>query len=79
MNMVGVRVCGGALFIDSVMLDINPIVDYVAFEKAKGKEGLLHWVVHHVTSFIESEVYVQFSDKSLCEGVISSEDGRGVS
>ena len=77
--MVGVRVCGGALFIDPVMLDINPVVDYIAFEKAKGKEGFLHWVVHHVASFIESEVYVQFPNKLLCEGAISSEDGRGVS
>ena len=58
LNMVGVRVCGGTLFIDPVMLDINPIVDYITFEKAKSKEGFLHWVVHHVTSFIESKVYV---------------------
>jgi hypothetical protein len=77
-DMVGVRVCGSALFIDLVVLDINPIIDYIAFEKAKGKEGFLHRVVHHVTSFIESEVYVQFLDKSLCKCVISSEDGRGV-
>ena len=77
--MVGVRVCGGALFIDPVMLDINPIVDYLTFEKAKDKEGFLHQVIHHVASFIESEVYVQFLNKSLCKGAISSEDGRGVS
>ena len=58
LDMVGVRVCGGALFIDSVMLDIDPIVDYIAFEKAKGKKGFLHWVVHHIASFIKSKVYV---------------------
>ena len=77
--MVGVRVCGGMLFIDPVMLDIDPIIDYIAFEKAKGKEGLLNQVVHHITSFIESQVYVQFPNKSFCKGAISSEDGRGVS
>ena len=58
LDMVGVRVCGGTLFIDPVVLDIDPIVDYVSFEKAKGKKGLLHRVVHHVTSFVESKVYV---------------------
>ena len=79
MDMVGVRVCGSTLFIDPVVLDINSIVNYITFEKAKGKEGLLHWVIHHVTSFIEPEVYVQFSDKSLCKHAISSEGGRGVS
>ena len=79
LDMIGVRVCGGALFIDPVMLDINPIVDYIAFEKAKGKEGFLHGVVHHIASFVESEVYVQFSNKPLCKGVVSGEDGRGVS
>ena len=78
LNMVGVRVCGGVLFIDPVMLDINPVVDYIAFEKAEGKEGFLHQVVHHIASFIESEIYVQFPNKSLCKGVISSEDGWGV-
>ena len=67
------------MFIDPVMLNIDPIIDYIAFEKAKGKEGLLHWVIHHVTSFIECKVYVQFSNKSLCKGAISSEDERGVS
>ena len=77
--MVGVRVCGGALLIDPVMLDINPVIDYIAFEKAKGKEGLLHQVVHHIASFIESKIYVQFPNKSLCKGAISSEDGCGVS
>ena len=61
------------------MLDIDPVIDYVAFEKAKGKEGFLHRVVHHVTSFIESEVYVEFSDKSFRKRAISYEDGRGVS
>ena len=58
LDMIGVRVCGGTLFIDPVMLHIDPVIDYIAFEEAKGKEGFLHWVVHHVASFIESEVYV---------------------
>jgi hypothetical protein len=79
LNVVGVRVRGGTLFIDPVMLNINPIVNYVAFEEAKGKEGFLHRVIHHVASFIESKVYVQFPNKSLGKGAISSEDGRGVS
>jgi hypothetical protein len=46
------------LFINLVMLYNNPIIDYIAFKEAKGKEGLLHWVVYHVTSFIESKIYV---------------------
>ena len=79
LDMVGVRVCGGTLFIDPVMLNIDPIIDYIAFEKAKGKEGFLHRVVHHIASFIKSKVYVQFPNKSFCKGAISSEDGRGVS
>ena len=79
MDMVSVGVCGGTLLVDPIVLDINPIVNYVAFEKAKGKEGLLHQVIHHVASFVKSKVYVQFSDKSLCKRAISSEDGRGVS
>ena len=58
LDMVGVRVCGDMLFINLVMLYINPIIDYIAFKEAKGKEGLLHWVVYHVTSFIESKIYV---------------------
>ena len=58
LNMIGVRVCGGTLFIDPVMLHVDPIIDYITFKEAKGKEGLFHWIVHHVTSFIESEVYV---------------------
>ena len=36
LDVVGGRVSEGALFIDSIMLYINPIVDYVAFEEAKG-------------------------------------------
>ena len=77
--MVGVRVCGGVLFINSVVLDIDPIINYITFKKAKGKKGLLHWIIHHNASFIESKVYVQFSNKLLCKGMISSEDGRGIS
>ena len=56
--MIGVRVCGGTMFIDPVVLHIDPIVDYIAFKEAQGKEGLLHWIVHHVASFIEFKVYV---------------------
>ena len=77
--MVSIGVCGGALLIDPIVLDIDPIIGYVTFEKAKGKEGFLHRVIHHVTSFVKSEVYIQFSDKLLCKRAISSEDGRGVS
>ena len=58
LDVVGIGVCGGAFLVDPVVLDVDPIIDYVTFEKAKGKEGLLHWVVHHVASFIKSEVYV---------------------
>ena len=58
LNVVGIGVCGGAFLVDSIVLDIDPVVDYVAFEKAKGKEGLFNRVIHHVTSFIKSEVYV---------------------
>ena len=58
LDMIGVRVCGGTLFIDSVVLHIDPVVNYIAFKKAKGKEGFLHWIIYHVTSFIKSKVYV---------------------
>ena len=58
LDVIGIGVCGGAFLVDPIVLDIDPIIDYIAFKKAKGKEGLLHRVVHHVASFIESEVYV---------------------
>ena len=58
MDVVGVGVCGGAFLVDPIVLDIDPIVDYVAFEKAQGKESLFHRVIHHVTPFIESEIYI---------------------
>ena len=58
LDMIGVRVCGGTMFIDPVVLHIDPIVDYIAFKEAQGKEGLLHWIVHHVASFIKFKVYV---------------------
>ena len=77
LDMVGIGVCGGTFLVNPIVLDINPIINYVAFEEAEGKEGFLHWVIHHVASFIKSKVYVQFSDKSLCECAISSEDERG--
>ena len=31
LDMIGVRVCGGTLFIDSVVLHVDPIIDYIAF------------------------------------------------
>ena len=52
LDVIGVGVCGGAFLVDPVVLDIDPIVDYIAFEEAKGKEGFLHRVVHHIASFI---------------------------
>jgi hypothetical protein len=52
LDVIGVGVCGGAFLVDPIVLDINPVVYYVAFEEAKGKEGFLHRVVHHVASFI---------------------------
>ena len=48
LDVVGIGVCGGTFLVDPVVLDIDPIIDYVTFEKAKGKEGFLHRVVHHV-------------------------------
>ena len=58
LDVVSIGVCGGAFLVDPIVLDIDPIIDYVAFEEAKGKESFLHRVVHHVASFIKSEVYV---------------------
>ena len=58
LDVVNIGVCGGALLVDPIVLDIDPIIDYIAFEKAKGKEGFLHRVIYHVASFIKSEVYV---------------------
>ena len=58
LDVIGIGVCGGTFLVDPIVLDIDPIVDYIAFEKAKGKEGFLHRVVYHVASFVKSEVYV---------------------
>ena len=58
LDVIGIGVCGGAFLVDPIVLDIDPVVDYVAFKKAKGKEGLFHRVIHHVASFIKSEVYI---------------------
>ena len=56
--MVGGRISGGMLFIDSVVLHVDPVIYTIALEEAKGKEGLLHWVVHHIAPFIKFKVYV---------------------
>ena len=36
LDMVGGRVSGGMLFIDPIMLLVNPVVNYITFEEAKG-------------------------------------------
>ena len=36
LNMVGSRVSGGALFIDPVVLHIDPVINYITFKEAKG-------------------------------------------